>query len=155
MMKTTLATVVSKLQDPVFADTEQRPSIPLLLQKTTLPPPAETKNLSALDRVNVRRLLNYIERVIAEATTFELFEFNDALSRAMFRDLLNPILTDLERRGTITDFTVVCNETNNHPNATNEFVADIYLKPTPSINYITLNFTATRTAVNFEEIAGS
>lgn len=112
---------------------------------------------SAFDRINVRRLFIVLEKAIAVAANYQLFEFNDAFTRAQFRNLVEPFLRDIRGRRGIIDFRVVCDSTNNTGEVidNNEFVADIYIKPARSINFITLNFVATRTGVAFEEIVGS
>lgn len=111
---------------------------------------------SAFDRINVRRLFIVLEKSIATAAKFQLFEFNDGFTRAQFVGMVSPFLRDVRGRRGLSDFLVVCDETNNTPEVidTNRFVADIYLKPNRSINFITLNFIATRTGVSFAEIAG-
>ena len=111
---------------------------------------------SAFDRINVRRLFMVLEKAIATASKFQLFEFNDEFTRAQFRNLVEPFLREVKGRRGITDFKVVCDETNNTAEVidTNKFVCDIYIKPARSINFITLNFIATRTGVDFNEIAG-
>ena len=111
---------------------------------------------SAFDRINVRRLFIVLEKAIATASKYQLFELNDEFTRAMFRNMVEPFLRDVKGRRGITDFLVVCDETNNTGEVidTNRFVADIYIKPARSINFITLNFIATRTGVEFSEIAG-
>jgi phage tail sheath protein FI len=112
---------------------------------------------SAFDRINVRRLFIVLEKAIALAAKYQLFEFNDAFTRAQFRNLVEPFLRDVRGRRGIYDFRVICDETNNTGEIIdrNEFVADIFIKPARSINYITLNFIATRTGVAFEEVAGA
>jgi hypothetical protein len=111
---------------------------------------------SAFDRINVRRLFIILEKAISTASKYQLFELNDEFTRAMFRNMTEPFLRDVKGRRGITDFLVVCDETNNTGEVidTNRFVADIYIKPARSINFITLNFIATRTGVEFSEIAG-
>jgi len=111
---------------------------------------------SAFDRINVRRLFITLEKAVSTASKFQLFEFNDEFTRAQFRNLVEPFLRDVKGRRGITDFLVVCDETNNTGQVidTNQFVADIYIKPARSINFITLNFVATRTGVEFSEIVG-
>jgi phage tail sheath protein FI len=111
---------------------------------------------SAFDRINVRRLFITLEKAVSTASKFQLFEFNDEFTRAQFRNLLEPFLRDVKGRRGITDFLVVCDATNNTGNVidSNQFVADIYIKPARSINFITLNFVATRTGVEFSEIVG-
>ena len=111
---------------------------------------------SAFDRINVRRLFIILEKAIATAAKFQLFEFNDSFTRNQFKNLVIPFLRDVQSRRGIFDFKVVCDETNNPPSVIdrNEFVADIYIKPTRSINFIQLNFIATATGVNFDEIGG-
>jgi len=112
---------------------------------------------SAFDRINVRRLFIVLEKAIATAAKYTLFEFNDAFTRSQFRNLVEPYLRDVQGRRGIYDFRVVCDETNNTGEVIdrNEFVGDIYIKPARSINFITLNFVAVRTGVNFDEVVGS
>jgi phage tail sheath protein FI len=109
---------------------------------------------SAFDRINVRRLFIVLEKAIATAAKYQLFEFNDVFSRAQFRSLVEPFLRDVRGRRGIYDFRVVCDETNNTGEVIdrNEFVADIYIKPARSINFIYLNFVAVRTSVSFTEV---
>ena len=111
---------------------------------------------SAFDRINVRRLFITLEKAIATAAKAMLFEFNDSFTRAQFRSMVEPFLRDVQGRRGIIDFRVVCDETNNNGSIIdrNEFVGDIYIKPTRSVNYITLNFIAARTSVSFDEIGG-
>ena len=111
---------------------------------------------SAFDRINVRRLFLVLEKAIATAAKFQLFEFNDEFTRAQFRSLVEPFLRDVQGRRGITDFLVKCDNTNNTGEVIdrNEFVADIFIKPNRSINFITLNFVATRTGVAFSEVGG-
>jgi phage tail sheath protein FI len=108
---------------------------------------------SAFDRINVRRLFIVLEKAIATAAKFQLFEFNDGFTRAQFKNLVEPFLRDVQGRRGVTDFKVVCDETNNTGEVIdrNEFVADIFIKPARSINFIQLNFIATRTGISFEE----
>ncbi len=109
---------------------------------------------SAFDRINVRRLFIVLEKAIATAAKFQLFEFNDPFTRAQFRNLVEPFLRDVQGRRGITDFKVVCDESNNTAQVidTNNFVADIYIKPARAINFIQLNFIATRSGISFEEV---
>ncbi len=111
---------------------------------------------SAFDRINVRRLFIVLEKAISTASKSMLFEFNDEFTRANFRNMVEPFLRDVKGRRGITDFLVICDETNNTGNVidSNQFVADIFIKPARSINFIKLNFIATRTGVEFSEIAG-
>jgi hypothetical protein len=111
---------------------------------------------SAFDRINVRRLFIVLEKAIATASKFFLFEQNDAFARAQFKNLVVPFLKTVQQRRGITDFKVVCDETNNTGEVIdrNEFVADIFIKPTRSINFIQLNFIATKTGVDFNEVGG-
>lgn len=111
---------------------------------------------SAFDRINVRRLFIVLEKAIARAAKYSLFEFNDEFTRAQFVALVEPYLRDVKGRRGIFDFRVVCDETNNTPEVIdrNEFVGDIYIKPARSINFIQLNFVAVRTGVAFEEVVG-
>ena len=112
---------------------------------------------SAFDRINVRRLFIYIEEAITAAAKDQLFEFNDEVTRTNFVNIVEPFLRDVKSKRGITDFIVVCDETNNTPAVVdrNEFVADIFVKPTRSINFIGLTFVATRTGVSFEEVVGN
>jgi phage tail sheath protein FI len=109
---------------------------------------------SAFDRINVRRLFIVLEKAISTASKYSLFEFNDAFTRAQFRSLVEPFLRDVQARRGIIDYKVVCDEKNNTGEVidSNRFVADIYVKPNRSINFIQLNFIATRTGVNFSEV---
>ena len=111
---------------------------------------------SAFDRINVRRLFITLEKSISTAAKAQLFEFNDEFTRAQFRNLVEPFLRDVRGRRGLTDFQVICDETNNTSQVidANRFVADIFIKPSRSINFITLNFIATRSGVEFSEIAG-
>lgn len=111
---------------------------------------------SAFDRINVRRLFIVLEKSIAKASQYTLFEFNDEFTRVNFRNLVEPFLRDVQGRRGIFDFRVVCDTTNNTPEVIdrNEFIGDIYIKPARSINFIKLNFVAVRTGVAFEEIVG-
>jgi hypothetical protein len=115
---------------------------------------AQTKP-SAFDRINVRRLFIVLEKAISIAAKYQLFEFNDAFTRSMFVSMVEPFLRDVQARRGVYDFKVICDESNNTPEVidSNRFVADIYVKPARSINFIQLNFIATRTGVNFEEVA--
>jgi hypothetical protein len=112
---------------------------------------------SAFDRINVRRLFIILEKSIATAAKFQLFEFNDEFTRAQFVNLVTPFLRNVLGRRGITDFRVVCDETNNTAQVidSNNFVADIYIKPNKSINFIQLNFIATPTGLSFEEVVGA
>jgi hypothetical protein len=112
---------------------------------------------SAFDRINVRRLFIVLEKAISTASKFQLFEFNDEFTRANFRNLVEPFLRDVQGRRGVTDFSVICDETNNTGDVIdrNEFRADIFIKPARSINFIQLNFIATRTGVAFSEVAGA
>ena len=112
---------------------------------------------SAFDRINVRRLFITLEKAISTASKFQLFEFNDEFTRAQFRNIVEPFLRDVQGRRGVTDFLVVCDETNNTGDVIdrNEFRADIFVKPARSINFITLQFVATRTGVAFEEVVGA
>ncbi len=111
---------------------------------------------SAFDRINVRRLFLVLEKAIAIASKYQLFEFNDEFTRAMFRNMVEPFLRDVQGRRGIFDFKVVCDASNNTGEVIdrNEFIGDIYIKPARSINFITLNFIATRTGVAFSEVGG-
>lgn len=112
---------------------------------------------SAFDRINVRRLFIVLEKAIATASKFILFEQNDEFTRAQFKSLVEPYLRTIQGRRGVTDFRVVCDESNNTPQVidSNGFVADIYIKPTRSINFIQLNFIATPTGLSFEEVVGA
>lgn len=111
---------------------------------------------SAFQYINVRRLFIILEKAIARAAQYQLFEFNDQFTRAQFRNMVEPYLREVQGRRGLYDFKVVCDDTNNTPEIIDraEFVASIFLKPARSINYITLNFVAVRTGVEFSEIAG-
>ena len=112
---------------------------------------------SAFDRINVRRLFLVLERAISRAAEQVLFEFNDEFTRAEFVNIVEPVLREVKGRRGITDFRVVCDESNNTPAVIdrNEFIASIFIKPARSINYVTLNFVAVRTGVDFEEVVGT
>ena len=109
---------------------------------------------SAFDRINVRRLFIVLEKAIATASKFQLFEFNDEFTRAQFKNLVEPFLRDVQGRRGLYNFRVVCDSTNNTQQVidSNSFVADIFIQPARSINFIQLNFVATRTGIQFEEI---
>ena len=112
---------------------------------------------SAFDRINVRRLFLTIEQSLQKAAEAQLFELNDELTRANFKNIVEPYLRDVQAKRGLYGFLVVCDTTNNTPDVidNNEFRADIFLKPAKSINYVTLTFVATRTGVSFEEVAGT
>ena len=112
---------------------------------------------SAFDRINVRRLFVYIENAISQAAKDALFEFNDEITRTNFVNTIEPFLRDVQAKRGIFDYVVICDETNNTAAVidNNEFVADIYVKPARSINFIGLNFIATKTGVDFEEVIGN
>jgi hypothetical protein len=112
---------------------------------------------SAFDRINVRRLFIVLEKAIATASKFTLFEFNDDFTRSQFRNLVTPYLRDVQGRRGVTDFLVVCDGSNNTAEVIdrNEFIGDIYIKPARSINFIQLNFVAVRTGVSFSEVIGN
>ena len=112
---------------------------------------------SAFDRINVRRLFIFLEQGIAAAAKDQLFEFNDEITRANFVNIVEPFLRDVQSKRGIQDYVVVCDETNNTAAVidNNEFIADIFIKPARSINFIGLTFVATRTGVSFEEVIGS
>ena len=111
---------------------------------------------SAFDRINVRRLFLTIEQALERAAQAQLFELNDDLTRANFRNIVDPYLRDVQAKRGLIDYLVICDESNNTPDVidNNEFRADIFLKPAKSINFITLTFVATRTGVSFQEVAG-
>ena len=111
---------------------------------------------SAFDRINVRRLFLNLEARIEIAARTQLFEFNDEITRANFRNIVEPFLRGVQAKRGISDFLVICDETNNTPDVidANEFKADIFIKPARSINFIGLTFVATRTGVSFSEVAG-
>ena len=112
---------------------------------------------SAFDRINVRRLFIYVENGIAAAAKDQLFEFNDEITRANFVNIVEPFLRDVQSKRGIQDYVVICDETNNTAAVidNNEFIADIFIKPARSINFIGLTFVATRTGISFEEVIGS
>jgi len=134
--------------NPVIATPGQ--GISLFGDKTLLNRP------SAFDRINVRRLFIVLEKAIARAANSLMFEFNDEFTRTQFRNLVEPFLRDVQGRRGITDFKVVCDETNNTAQVvdSNRFVGDIYIKPARSINFIQLNFVAVRSGIEFSEIVG-
>ena len=111
---------------------------------------------SAFDRINVRRLFITLEKAISTASKFQLFEFNDEFTRAQFRNIVEPFLRDVQGRRGVTDFLVTCDSSNNTADVIdrNEFRADIFVKPNRSINFIQLQFVATRSGVAFEEVVG-
>jgi hypothetical protein len=111
---------------------------------------------SAFDRINVRRLFLTVEQALQKAAQAQLFELNDELTRSNFINIVEPYLRDIQAKRGVYDFLVICDQSNNTPDIidNNEFRADIYLKPTKSINFVTLTFVATRTGVSFEEVAG-
>jgi hypothetical protein len=112
---------------------------------------------SAFDRINVRRLFLTVEQALQRSAQAQLFELNDEITRANFRNIVEPYLRDVQAKRGLYGFLVVCDTTNNTPDVidNNEFRADIFLKPAKSINYVTLTFVATRTGVSFEEVAGT
>ena len=112
---------------------------------------------SAFDRINVRRLFLTVEGTIERAARDQLFEFNDVITRTNFLNIVDPFLRDVKAKRGITDFVVICDETNNTPDVidANQFRADIFIKPARSINFIGLTFVATRTGVSFEEVVGN
>ena len=111
---------------------------------------------SAFDRINVRRLFLTVEQALERSAEAQLFELNDQITRANFVNIVEPYLRDIQAKRGIYGFLVICDETNNTPDVidNNEFRADIFLKPAKSINYVTLTFVATRTGVDFQEVAG-
>ena len=112
---------------------------------------------SAFDRINVRRLFIFLEDAISAAARDQLFEFNDEITRTNFVNIVEPFLRDVQAKRGIFDYVVICDETNNTASVidNNEFVADIFVKPARSINFIGLTFVATRTGVSFEEVIGN
>ena len=112
---------------------------------------------SAFDRINVRRLFIFLEDAISAAAKDQLFEFNDEITRTNFVNIVEPFLRDVQAKRGIQDFRVVCDETNNTAAVidNNEFIADIFIKPARSINFIGLTFVATRTGISFEEVIGT
>jgi phage tail sheath protein FI len=135
--------------NPVITETGQ--GTLLFGDKTAL------KRPSAFDRINVRRLMIVLRKAISRAARSTLFEFNDEFTRAQFKNTVEPFLRDIQGRRGLTDFRVQCDSTNNTPEVidTNRFIADIYIKPSRTISYITLNFIATRTGAEFTEITGT
>jgi phage tail sheath protein FI len=111
---------------------------------------------SAFDRINVRRLFLTVEQALERVAQSQLFEFNDQITRSNFVNVVEPYLRDVQAKRGLFDFRVICDESNNTPEVidNNEFRADIFLKPTKSINYVTLTFVATRTGISFEEVTG-
>lgn len=124
--------------------------IVLMGDKTLLSAP------SAFNRINVRRLFIILEKAVATAAKYQLFEFNDSFTRSQFTSLVTPFLRNVQGRKGLYDFKVICNNSNNTSEVIdrNEFVADIFIKPAKTINFIQLNFIATRTGVAFDEIGG-
>jgi phage tail sheath protein FI len=116
-----------------------------------------TTKPSAFDRINVRRLFIVLEKAISKASKYQLFEFNDNFTQAQFKNMVVPFLKNVQGRRGITDFLVTCDSTNNTGQVidSNNFVADIYIKPARSINFITLSFVATRTDVAFSTVVGA
>ena len=112
---------------------------------------------SAFDRINVRRLFLTIESVIERASRSQLFEFNDDLTRTNFVNIVEPYLRDVQAKRGISEFVLICDESNNTPDVidANTFKADIFVKPARSINFIGLTFVATRTGISFDEVVGS
>jgi phage tail sheath protein FI len=112
---------------------------------------------SAFSYINIRRLFIVLEKSISTAAKYQLFEFNDQYTRAQFKNMVEPFLREVKGRRGIYDFKVVCDETNNTSDVIDrgEFVASIFVKPARSINFITLNFVAVRTGVDFNEVVGS
>ena len=112
---------------------------------------------SAFDRINVRRLFIFLEDAISAAARDQLFEFNDEITRTNFVNIVEPFMRDVQSKRGVTDFRVVCDETNNTAAVidNNEFIADIFIKPARSINFIGLTFVATRTGISFEEVIGT
>ena len=112
---------------------------------------------SAFDRINVRRLFLTVEETISRAARAQLFEFNDVITRSNFVNIVEPYLRDVKSKRGITDFLVVCDESNNTPDVidSNQFRADIFIKPARSINFIGLTFVANRTGISFEEVVGT
>lgn len=112
---------------------------------------------SAFDRINVRRLFILLEKAIANAARFQLFEFNDEFTRSQFVSIVEPFLRDIQGRGGIQDFAVICDTSNNTPEVVdrNEFRGDIFIKPSRAINFIQLNFVAVRSGVEFSEVVGA
>ena len=112
---------------------------------------------SAFDHINVRQLFIYLQKIISDVSKYTLFEMNDEFTRAQFLGIVDPIMRDVKGRRGIYDYRLICDETNNTPDIidSNGFVADIYVKPARSINFIQLNFIATRTGTNFNEIIGN
>ena len=112
---------------------------------------------SAFDRINVRRLFLSLERAIESAARDQLFEFNDIITRTNFVNIVDPYLRDVQAKRGITDYVLICDETNNTPDIidANEFRADIYVQPARSINFVGLTFVATRTGISFSEVIGT
>jgi len=111
---------------------------------------------SAFDRINVRRLFIILEKAVSRFARAQLFEFNDAFTRAQFVGAVEPFLRNVQGRDGLTDFKVVCDGSNNTGDVVdrNEFIGDIYVKPNRSINFIQLNFVAVRSGVSFSEVVG-
>ena len=111
---------------------------------------------SAFQYINVRRLFITLEKAIGKASKYQLFEFNDSITRALFRNMVEPYLREVQGRRGIYSYRVVCDESNNTPEVIDrgEFVGSIFIKPSRSIQYIVLNFVAVRTGVEFSEVVG-
>jgi phage tail sheath protein FI len=111
---------------------------------------------SAFDRINVRRLFIILEKAIAISAKYFLFEFNNVYTRRNFINMVNPYLAGIKAKQGMYDFHVQCDETNNTPEVIdgNQFVASMFIKPSRSINFITLNFVATKSGVDFSEVIG-
>ena len=139
----------SKRINPVIASSGQ--GILLFGDKTAL------GYASAFDRINVRKLFLALEASIEGAARAQLFEFNDTTTRTNFINIVEPYLRDVKGKRGITEFIIVCDETNNTPDVvdSNQFKADIFVKPARSINFIGLTFVATRTGVSFSEVVGT
>ena len=115
-----------------------------------------TKVPTPFDRINVRRLFNMLKTNIGNASKYRLFEMNDNFTRSSFRMETSQYLSGIKALGGMYEFRVVCDTTNNTPTVIdrNEFVASFYVKPARSINFITLNFIATATGADFDELIG-
>jgi phage tail sheath protein FI len=111
---------------------------------------------SAFREIGIRRLFIVLEKNIAREANFELFEINDEITRSTFKAKIDPFLRTIQSRRGIEEFLVVCDSSNNTAEVVQrrEFVADIYIKPTHSINWIKLNFVAVASTLSFEEIIG-
>ena len=112
------------------------------------------KKPSAFDRVNVRRLFLYLEKIVRNSMKFYVFEPNTLLTRTQVINNLTPVFENAKNTEGLYDYLIVCDERNNTPDVIdqNELVVDIYLKPVRAAEFILVNFFATRTGQDFNEL---